>query len=96
VVAHPRAATRAHRLRPLNQPRPIDVEADESGEPRVVVLGREHLAVAAVQDRWRIDDEWWRERPVSRLYFSLLLEDGRVAAIYRELVTGRWAQQNYG
>ncbi|GAG18260.1 unnamed protein product, partial [marine sediment metagenome] len=61
----------------------------------VVVLGRERLAVAAVQDRWRIDDEWWRKE-VSRLYFSLLLEDGRTLTIYRDLVTGRWFQQNYG
>jgi len=95
VVAHPRAAARAHRLRPLNQPRPIDVEADESGEPQAVVLGRERLAVAAVQDRWRIDEEWWRKE-VSRMYFSLLLEDGRTLTIYRDLATGRWSQQNYG
>jgi hypothetical protein len=72
------------------------VEADEPGEPQVVVLGRERLAVAAVQDRWRIDDEWWRERPVSRVYFSVLLEDGRRLTIYRDLVTGRWSEQNYG
>ena len=72
MVSHTRAAARAHRLRPLNQARPIRVEVDESG-----------------------DDEWWR-REVSRLYFSLLLEDGRVVTIYRDLVTGRWSQQNYG
>jgi hypothetical protein len=70
------------------------VEADESGEPRGVVLGHERLAVAAVQDRWRIDDEWWRKE-VSRLYFELALEDGRTLTIYRDLVTGRWFQQNY-
>ena len=96
MVAHTRAAARAHRLRPLNQARPIRVEADESGEPRGVVLGRERLAVAAVQDRWRIDDEWWRGQAVSRLYFSVLLEDGRILAIYCDLITGRWFQQNYG
>jgi hypothetical protein len=95
VVTHPRAAARAHRLRPLNQARPIQVEADESGEPRAVVLGRERLAVAAVQDRWRIDDEWWRKE-MGRLYFELALEDGRTLTIYRDLVTGKWSQQNYG
>jgi hypothetical protein len=71
------------------------VEADESGEPRVVVLERERLAVAAVQDRWRLDDEWWRERPVSRLYFSLLLEDGRTVTVYQDLIGLRWARQVY-
>lgn len=94
MVAHPGAAARAHRLRPLNQAKPIRVEADESGEPVAVVLGRERLAVAVVQDRWRIDDEWWRERPVSRLYFRLLLEDGRVVMVYKDLVSGRWARQS--
>jgi len=70
------------------------VEADESGEPRVVVLGRERLAVAAVQDRWRIDDEWWRKE-VSRLYFSLLLENGRVVTVYHDLLADQWLQQDY-
>ena len=95
MVAHPRAAARAHRLRPLNQPKPIRVEADESGEPQAVVLGRECLAVAAVQDHWRIDDEWWRERPVSRLYYLLLLEDGQVVTVYQDLIGLRWARQAY-
>ena len=95
MVAHTGAAARAHRLRPLNQPRPIQVETDESGEPQAVVLGRERLAVAAVQDRWRIDDEWWRQWPVSRMYFSLLLEDGRVVTVYQDLIGLRWARQAY-
>jgi len=95
MVAHTRAAARGHRLRPLNQPRPVQVEADESGEPRAVVLGRERRVVAAVQDRWRIDDEWWRKRPVSRLYYSLLLEDGRVVTVYQDLIGLRWARQAY-
>jgi hypothetical protein len=68
------------------------VEAGESGEPQAVVLERERLTVAAVQDRWRIDDEWWRKE-VSRLYFSLLLEDGRVVTVYRDLVRRHWYQQ---
>ncbi|MGQ9572250.1 MAG: hypothetical protein ACUVV3_03560 [Dehalococcoidia bacterium] len=71
------------------------MEDNEAGEPRAVVLGSERLAVAAVQDRWRIDDEWWRERPVSRLYFSLLLEDGQVVTVYQDLIGLRWARQAY-
>jgi hypothetical protein len=44
---------------------------------------------------WRIDDEWWRTRPVSRLYYSLLLEDGRTVTVYRDLVSGRWFKHAY-
>jgi hypothetical protein len=68
---------------------------DGASSVEELVLGRERLAVAAVQDRWRIDDEWWRTRPVSRLYYSLLLEDGRTVTVYRDLVSGRWFKHAY-
>ena len=59
----------------------------------IAIERRERLAVAAVQDCWRIDDEWWRERPVSRVYFQVLLGDGRVMTVYRELASRRWWKQ---
>jgi hypothetical protein len=71
------------------------VEADGEGRPAAVTLSGQRLRVVAVQDAWRIDDEWWRERAVSRLYFSLALEDGRTVTVYRDLVSGRWARQDY-
>jgi hypothetical protein len=51
--------------------------------------------VAAVQDRWRIDDEWWRETAISRMYWSLQLEGGRVLTVYRDLIGGGWWLQRY-
>jgi hypothetical protein len=53
------------------------------------------VAVEAVLERWRIDDEWWREQPISRLYYRLLLEDGRTVDVYQALRTGRWFRQAY-
>ena len=50
-------------------------------------------AVSAVQDRWRLDDEWWRERPISRLYHTLVLEDGTLLVVYRDLVVEEWYAQ---
>jgi len=79
----------------LNRPRPLRVEADEDGQPIAVYLSGQCCAVESVLETWRIDDEWWRERAVSRLYFSLLLEDGRTVTVYRDLVSGRWARQDY-
>jgi hypothetical protein len=81
-------------LQPLKQPQPIGVEADESGEPVAVVLGSRRLAVAQVQDVWRIDDEWWRDE-VSRLYYRLILANGRTVTIYQDLVHSQWLNQNY-
>ena len=103
MVAHPRAAGGLRGVRPvditqgrpLNRPRPLRVEAGEGGRPIAVYLSGQRCAVEAVLEVWRIDDEWWRERPVSRLYFSLLLEDGRTCFVYRNLVNSRWFKQTY-
>jgi len=51
--------------------------------------------VERVEDRWRIDDEWWREEPVCRLYFRLLLQDGRCITVFRDLTGDRWYEQRY-
>jgi hypothetical protein len=71
------------------------VETDEDDRPLAVWLANGRFAVEAALQTWRIDDEWWRQRPVSRLYHSLLLEDGRTLAAYRDLVSGRWWTQRY-
>ena len=103
MVADPRAAGSLYRVRPfdiaqgrpLNRPRPLRVEAGEDGRPITVYLSGQRYAVEAVLETWRIDDEWWRERPVSRLYFSVLLEDERLMTVYRNLANDRWFRQPY-
>ena len=99
MVADPRTPVRAHRLRPLAGPRRLQVEAGPGELPRSVVFEGERRAVEAVQDRWRIDDEWWRETPVSRMYYELRLEGDRVITVYRDLHEtrpgGAWWLQRY-
>jgi hypothetical protein len=95
MVAHPREKVRAHRLRPLTAPQRVQVEAGATGAPRAVRFEGTLRPVAAVQDRWRIDDEWWRERPVSRLYYQLQLEGSRVITVYHDLIEGGWWLQRY-
>jgi hypothetical protein len=51
--------------------------------------------VESVVETWRIDDEWWREKAVSRRYWRVVLEDGRVVDVYRDLITGKWWRQAY-
>ena len=95
MVAHPGAAGGPGRFRSLNRPRPVRVETDGQGRPTAAYLSNRHYAVEAVLEIWRIDDEWWRKRPVSRVYFSLLLEDGRTVTVYQDLTSGRWWKQAY-
>jgi len=74
----------------------VAVEADAEGRPVAVTLRPgERLRVLQVQDTWRIDDEWWRERPVSRVYYEVALEDGRAVTVYRDLISGGWLSQSH-
>ena len=95
MVSHPRAPLGARDLRPLNAPAAISVQADASGRPLAVQRRRwpRPRKVAHVQDRWRIDDEWWRERPIARLYYTLLLGDGTLLTIYHDLLADAWFAQ---
>ena len=82
------------RLHPLNRPRQIKVEA-EGDLPLAVHLSGRRIPVESIVETWRIDDEWWRDRPVSRLYWRVALDDGRVVDVYRDLASGKWWRQAY-
>ncbi|HEY8495254.1 MAG TPA: hypothetical protein VIN04_15275 [Myxococcota bacterium] len=71
----------------LYVPRPVDVRMDAAGRP-VAVRG---IAVEAVREEWLIEDRWWAADPISRLYFEVVLADGRCEVIFRE--RGRWFAQ---
>ncbi len=95
MVTHSRAADGSRRLRSLNRPRPLRVEAGKDGGPVAVHLSIGRCVVKEVLETWRIDEEWWRKRPVSRLYFNLLLEAGQTMTVYKNLISKRWAMQAY-
>ena len=85
---------RADAGRPVNAPEPVKVEEDAAGFP-AAVRAKRRQAVAAVEDRWRLDDEWWRREPVSRLYFSVRLASGHRLVLYKDLLSGEWYKQGY-
>lgn len=95
MVKDPGTALRTHRLRPLAGPRPLSVETGDRGHPHAVALEGVMREVTSIQDRWRIDDEWWRATPVSRLYYQLQLEGDRVVTVYQDLARGAWWLQRY-
>jgi hypothetical protein len=80
-------------IRSINQPHPLSVEADDRGLP-LAVMRLEPRRVAAIQDVWRIDDEWWREL-ISRRYFQVVLDGGEIRTIYHDLVSDEWFEQWY-
>ena len=85
---------RADTYRPVNAPEPVQVEEAPSGLP-LAVRGPRRQAVKNIEDRWRIDDEWWRSEPISRIYYEVLLASGQKQVLYKDLVTGEWYRQGY-
>ncbi|MSQ10957.1 MAG: hypothetical protein EXR52_08165 [Dehalococcoidia bacterium] len=49
--------------------------------------------VLAVQDAWRIDDEWWRDRPIARRYFCVQVEGDLLVTLYHDLAIDAWFEQ---
>jgi hypothetical protein len=81
-------------FKPVNVPQPVRVEEDASGRPVAVKMMRRQ-AIAAIEDCWRIDDEWWRSEPVARLYYTVIFTSGQRLIIFKDLMSGRWYRQGY-
>ncbi len=81
------------RLKPLARPKAVTIRTDDDGEPLFVRLpGKTARRVAVVRERWRIDDEWWRQA-ISREYRTIVLDDGAVLTLYHDLLDDSWYVQ---
>ena len=83
-------------LRRLNAPRTTEVRAEAGGAPAALWRGGRWVKIAEVLDCYRTDDRWWTGKPVSRVYYDLLLEDGRAVTVFRDEISGGWSEQCYG
>ena len=91
MVEDTRRAPGADTFKSVNLPEPVRV-VEANGVP-AAINGKERQPVAAINDRWRIDDEWWRDEEVSRLYFAVMLTSGQRMVLYKDLVKGGWYKQ---
>jgi hypothetical protein len=76
-------------MRALALPRAAAVSVGDDGRPAAVG----GVPVIAVREEWVVEDRWWTPRPLRRRYFELVLDDGRCAVVFRDLVAGSWATQ---
>ena len=88
-----RTASDVATYRSLNPPEEVVVKEDSSGAP--VRLGRGSATTVTIEDQWRIDDEWWRREPISRMYYLVRLNTGQRLTIYKDLIKGSWHKQRY-
>ena len=94
MVADTGKTLRADTAKPVNLPEPLAVEEGPDGLPAFVKLKRRQKIIA-VEDCWRIDDEWWRSEPVSRLYYAVILASGQRLVLSRNLIDKCWYRQSY-
>ena len=102
-------AVRPVSYRSLNLPAPVDVAEDGQERPLSITLtpaapgarprngvatrkGRT-FRVTSIDDLWQVDDEWWRERPISRKYYQVTTEDNQQFTIFRDQTNGVWYRQ---
>ncbi len=76
----------------LNKPEPVRVQEDASSLPVAVKASHRQL-IKSIEGRWRIDDEWWRTVPISRLYYAVVLASGQRLVLYKDLATNSWYRQ---
>ena len=93
-------------FRSMNLPVPIEVVEDGAERPVSITLpparssrltkkGRS-LIIASIDDLWQVDDEWWRERPISRRYYQVTTQDDRRLTIFRDQLNAQWHWQRGG
>ena len=95
MVKDSRASAFPGAIHNLNVPLSIDVEHNQAGTPLRVRWLRQWQLVHAVQDLWRIDDEWWLWQPISRMYFRVMLSNGVAITLFFDLKEERWYQQSH-
>ena len=99
-MTKPAAGTTASTaLKPIGLPRPVEVRTDAHGDPVAVTRGRpgggREARVESIEEAWRVGEEWWREAPLERTYYLLLLEGGRPLTIFHDGVFDAWFEQRY-
>ena len=79
-------------IRRLNAPQSIEVQTDPSSRLPTALREREKgwIEIASFEDCWRVEDEWWREAPLTRAYYQAHLDDGRLLTLFLDEMTGRW------
>lgn len=89
-MASPQRRPPPRRLLALHTPRGVNVRVDAHGRPWAIQFkGKKPSTVEHIRECWRIEDEWWRS-PIARMYFDLVLENGRALTLYLDETTKQW------
>ena len=93
MVQNSGATPGADSFRPLNPLIPVEVRENAKQRPRAIRIKGRWLKVVSIDDLCNLDEEWWRERPIVRMYYRVVTEDDRLITVFRDLLDGAWYRQ---
>jgi hypothetical protein len=93
MVQNSGATPGADSFRPLNPPIPVEVRENAQQLPLSIKIKGRWLKVVSIEDLCNLDEEWWRERPIVRMYYQVILEDDRPITVFRDMLDGAWYRQ---
>ena len=79
-------------FRPISTPTAIEVREGPDGEPIEVRTGNRWHRIAHVEDAWSFD-LWWMPRPMTRTYYRVSREDGRLLTMFLDHMDSCWYRQ---
>ena len=94
MTTHSGATPGSESFRPVNPPIPIAVRESAHQTPRVIKVNGHWRRVLSIADLCNVDEEWWRKRPIVRMYYQVNLENGRQITVFRDMLDGAWYRQN--
>ena len=64
------------------------MQEDDEFRPVALVLEDRSQTVASVDERCEVEEDWWKDNPVVRMCYRVILRDGRQLTIFRNMVHG--------
>jgi hypothetical protein len=95
MVKTARETPGASALLPLNQPGPVRVEAHEGWPVAILARDGARREVTSIEDVWRVEEEWWRDAPIVRTYFEVLIDTGRRMILFFDHASSSWYWQRH-
>ncbi len=77
----------------MNPPIPVEVRENARHHPVSFKLKGRWLSVVSIDDVCSLDEEWWRDQPIIRMYYQVTMEDDQRVTIFRDMVDGMWYRQ---
>lgn len=62
--------------------------------PLAVKVDQKWRRVLSTNDLNNLNEEWWRERPIKRMYYKVTVEGAGSVTVFRDEVDGQWYRQS--